>query len=83
MFFNDPAFQLYNIMFTALPVIVLGVFDQGLPRHTLQNMPAAFRRQKGTEFNGWVFFTVRSATRRFFFCFRFVLLLLKYVVQRM
>jgi len=43
--FNDPIYQLYNVIFTAIPVLVLGVFDQALSRQTLQDNPRTYGSQ--------------------------------------
>lgn len=58
-FYNDPILQLYNVMFTALPVMVVGIWDQMLPQKILQNNPAAFRAAKHKAFSvnvftGWI-----------------------------
>ena len=42
-FFNDAIYILYNVCFTALPILALAVFDQGgLSRATLENDPRAY-----------------------------------------
>jgi len=42
-FFNDAIYILYNVCFTALPILALAVFDQGgLSRSTLENDPRAY-----------------------------------------
>jgi len=38
-FFNDPILQLYNILFTAFPVLLVAVWDQPLPAQLLENSP--------------------------------------------
>lgn len=55
----DTPYQLYNIMYTALPIIVLALLDKSLPRHALQNTPEVFRESKGLYFRrktfyGWI-----------------------------
>jgi len=59
-YFNDPPYQLYNVMFTALPVMVVAVWDQHLPRETLENNPLAYKEAKGRVFTvrkfwSWIF----------------------------
>lgn len=59
-YFNDPIYQLYNIFYTSLPVMFLGVLDQPLDKRTLQNMPLAYTYQRRAIFTnaffwGWVF----------------------------
>jgi magnesium-transporting ATPase (P-type) len=41
-FFNDVAYQLYNVAFTAGPVMILAIFDQGLDRETLEDFPKSY-----------------------------------------
>ena len=50
-YFNDALYQITNTVFTAIPPIIMAVFDQSLPRYTLQNTPAAFREAKGRAFH--------------------------------
>ncbi len=71
-FFNDPIYQLYNVMFTALPVISLAVLDKPLPKNTCEDNPTAFREQKGVAFSGslfasWIFRSFWHAAIIFFF----------------
>ena len=56
-FFNDPIYQLYNVMFTALPIISVSVLDKALPRNTCEDNPAVFREEKRKAFNGCIFFS--------------------------
>jgi len=51
-FFNDPILQLYNVVYTALPVLVVAIFDQSLPRSVLENNPKAFGEARGSMFKG-------------------------------
>jgi len=56
-FFNDQVYQLYNVIFTAFPIISVAVLDKALPRNTLEDNPVAFREAKYKAFNGLVFFS--------------------------
>ncbi len=38
-FYNDPPYQLYNVMYTALPILVLSVLDQELKASVLEDYP--------------------------------------------
>ncbi|KAL8130275.1 hypothetical protein V2J09_019430 [Rumex salicifolius] len=72
--YNDWYLSLYNVTFTALPVIALGVFDQdvasklclkfpNLYQEGVQNLLFSWRKILGWSFNG-----ILSATTIFFFC---------------
>ncbi|KAE8732203.1 putative phospholipid-transporting ATPase 11 [Hibiscus syriacus] len=74
--YNDWFLSLYNIFFTSLPVIALGVFDQDvssrlclkfplLYQEGIQNVLFSWHRILAWSFNG-----VLSATIIFFFCIR-------------
>lgn len=54
-FFNDPIYQLYNVMYTALPVLFVAVFDKMLPQSTLSDHPEIYRRAKHGAFNPPIF----------------------------
>jgi len=54
-FFNDAPYQLYNVMYTALPVIAVAVLDRVLPQSLLENTPEAYAQQKGTAFTASIF----------------------------
>ncbi|OQS02099.1 phospholipid-transporting ATPase [Thraustotheca clavata] len=55
--YAEIAFQLYNMAFTSLPIIVLGVFDYDVPWHIGQQFPALYRvGLNGELFNTVVFF---------------------------
>lgn len=55
-FYNDPILQLYNIVFTALPIIVLAIWDQPLPAKLLENAPQIYRENRLTPpFTGHAF----------------------------
>jgi hypothetical protein len=41
--FNEPIYQFFNIMFTALPVLCLCTVDRVLDRNTLENNPEVYR----------------------------------------
>lgn len=56
-FFNDPPFIIYNVVFTALPVMSVAVLGKALNRSTLQNNPAAYKEQRGKAFDLKVFIT--------------------------
>ena len=56
-FFNDPPYQLYNVVFTALPVIIIAIFDKQLPRAVLQNNPIAYQEAKSKAFSPLIFST--------------------------
>lgn len=60
--FNDPIYLLFNIAFTALPIVIMAIFDQGgLTRDTLEDDPKAYLSiSNGFFFNdrrfiAWVF----------------------------
>ena len=56
-FFNDPLYTLYNVFFTASPILVVAVFDQVLHRETLENHPRVYMsRMYGGLFNREKFF---------------------------
>ena len=46
-FYNDPPFQLYNVIYTALPIMVVALLNKELPRNVLQNNPSLFREARG------------------------------------
>jgi len=59
-YYFDAIYQLYNVAYTALPIIIVALLDQPLPRDTLHNNPKAYHEQKykvfGTlRFFGWIF----------------------------
>eukprot|EP00466_Bigelowiella_natans_P013751 jgi/Bigna1/56260/estExt_Genewise1Plus.C_900001 len=56
--FNAWIFLFYNAVFTALPIIVVSVLDQGLPRAELENTPKAYRSMisRGQLFGARIFF---------------------------
>ena len=41
-FFSDPPYQLYNVMYTALPILVVAIFDKLLPSDFLQDNPSLY-----------------------------------------
>ena len=55
--FNDPPYQLYNIAFTAFPILGVAVFDQILPYNAAENNPLVFRAAKGKAFTATKFFS--------------------------
>ncbi len=42
-FFNDPLYQMYNVLFTAFPVLAVALYNQALPREVLENHVCAYR----------------------------------------
>jgi uncharacterized membrane protein YgcG len=54
-FFNDQLYQLFNILFTSMPVIIVAVLDQPLPKDVLENNPQVYKDGKGKSFNSRVF----------------------------
>ncbi|KAG6675536.1 hypothetical protein I3842_15G108300 [Carya illinoinensis] len=74
--YNDWYLSLYNVFFTSLPVIALGVFDQDVSSRLCLKFPLLY--QEGVQnvlfswsrILGWAFNGVLSATLIFFFCIR-------------
>ncbi|XP_031276824.1 putative phospholipid-transporting ATPase 9 [Pistacia vera] len=74
--YNDWFLSLYNVFFTSLPVIALGVFDQDVTARLCLRFPLLY--QEGiqnvlfswTRILGWAFNGVLSAIIIFFFCIR-------------
>ncbi|XWS60364.1 hypothetical protein CRYUN_Cryun07bG0029600 [Craigia yunnanensis] len=74
--YNDWFLTLYNIFFTSLPVIALGVFDQDVSSRLCLKFPLLY--QEGIQnvlfswlrIFAWAFNGVLSATIIFFFCIR-------------
>ncbi|KAJ4713310.1 Phospholipid-transporting ATPase [Melia azedarach] len=72
--YNDWFLSLYNVFFTSLPVIALGVFDQDVSSRFCLKFPLLY--QEGVQnvlfswyrILGWAFNGVLSATIIFFFC---------------
>ncbi|CAI8589548.1 unnamed protein product [Vicia faba] len=72
--YNDWFLSLYNVFFTSLPVIALGVFDQDVSARLCLKFPLLY--QEGVQnvlfswkrILGWTFNGVMSATIIFFFC---------------
>ncbi|KAG5149024.1 hypothetical protein JHK82_015905 [Glycine max] len=72
--YNDWYLSLYNVFFTSLPVIALGVFDQDVSARLCHKFPLLY--QEGVQnvlfswkrILGWAFNGVLSATIIFFFC---------------
>jgi len=44
--FNEPIYQFFNIMFTAMPILCLATFDRILDRDTLENNPEVYRAMR-------------------------------------
>ncbi|KAK6921091.1 hypothetical protein RJ641_014769, partial [Dillenia turbinata] len=74
--YNDWFSSLYNVFFTSLPAIALGVFDQDVSARLCLKFPLLY--QEGVQnilfswykILGWAFNGVLSATLIFFFCAR-------------
>ncbi|XP_020226579.1 putative phospholipid-transporting ATPase 9 [Cajanus cajan] len=74
--YNDWFLSLYNVFFTSLPVIALGVFDQDVSARLCLKFPLLY--QEGVQnvlfswkrILGWAFNGVLSATIIFFFCIK-------------
>ncbi|KAF5445365.1 hypothetical protein F2P56_034416 [Juglans regia] len=74
--YNDWYLSLYNVFFTSLPVIALGVFDQDVSARLCVKFPLLY--QEGVQnilfswlrILGWAFNGVLGATVIFFFCIR-------------
>lgn len=74
LLYNDWFLSLYNVMFTSLPVIALGVFDQDVSAFLCLKFPLLY--QEGVQnvlftwrrILGWMFNGVCSAFIIFFFC---------------
>ncbi|KAH7549287.1 hypothetical protein ACOSP7_025997 [Xanthoceras sorbifolium] len=74
--YNDWFLALYNVFFTSLPVIALGVFDQDVASRFCLKFPLLY--QEGIQnvlfswyrIVGWAFNGVATATIIFFFCIR-------------
>ncbi|KAF7806313.1 putative phospholipid-transporting ATPase 9 [Senna tora] len=72
--YNDWFLSLYNVFFTSLPVIALGVFDQDVSAKLCLKFPLLY--QEGVQnvlfswirILGWAFNGVLSATIIYFFC---------------
>ncbi|CAJ2642055.1 unnamed protein product [Trifolium pratense] len=72
--YNDWFLSLYNVFFTSLPVIALGVFDQDVSARLCLKFPLLY--QEGVQnvlfswkrILGWAFNGVMSAITVFFFC---------------
>ena len=65
-FYIDTLWQIYNVIFTALPVLFVAVLDKPLPRYTLQNSPVAYREARGRAFRArdfvnWIGRAVRDS----------------------
>ncbi|KAE9602245.1 hypothetical protein Lal_00049558 [Lupinus albus] len=74
--YNDWCMSLYNVFFTSLPVIALGVFDQDVSSKLCLKFPLLYQEgMKNVLFSwkrifGWAFNGVVSAAIIFFFCIR-------------
>ncbi|XP_059453929.1 putative phospholipid-transporting ATPase 9 [Corylus avellana] len=74
--YNDWYLSLYNVFFTSLPVIALGVFDQDVSARLCLKFPLLY--QEGVQnvlfswfrILGWAFNGALTATLIFFFCIR-------------
>jgi len=50
-FFADAPYQLYNVMYTALPILCVAILDKMLPAQFLQDNPRLYQLQKHTAFD--------------------------------
>ncbi|KAH7835282.1 hypothetical protein Vadar_024689 [Vaccinium darrowii] len=72
--YNDWYLALYNILFTSLPVVALGVFDQDVSAGLCHKFPLLYQQGvKNSLFSwrrilGWMFNGLCSAVIIFFFC---------------
>ncbi|TDH69717.1 hypothetical protein CCR75_008340 [Bremia lactucae] len=56
-FYGELAFQLYNVLYTAMPIIVLGVFDYDVPFEVSKHFPELYLVGPRMElFNNYTFF---------------------------
>ncbi len=55
-FFNDPIYEVYNVIFTSMPIIFTAVLDQTLPRKILENAPLCYSFAKNKAFTSSIFF---------------------------
>ena len=52
--YSDVYMTLFNVFFTALTPIVIGVFDRDVDRHVASKYPALYKQgQKNVYFNVW------------------------------
>ena len=73
-FIDDPIYELYNVVYTALPVLALSILDQPLPADTLQNNPLVYKLSKkngfrASTFFGWIGRSFVHAIVIFFICY--------------
>ncbi|KAF7124136.1 hypothetical protein RHSIM_Rhsim12G0080300 [Rhododendron simsii] len=74
--YNDWFLSLYNVLFTSLPVVALGVFDQDVSARLCLKFPLLYQQGvKNVLFSwrrilGWMFNGLCSAVIIFFFCTR-------------
>ena len=54
-FFADAPYQLYNVVYTALPILFVAVFDKLLPAQFLQDNPRLYQLQKHSAFDPMIF----------------------------
>ncbi|KAK3141026.1 hypothetical protein QOZ80_5AG0409070 [Eleusine coracana subsp. coracana] len=72
-FYNDWAMALYNVLFTSLPVIAMGVFDQDVPARFCLKYPMLYQEGpqnllfRWSRILGWMLYGVASAVIIFFF----------------
>ena len=68
VFILDWAFQLHNVAYTALPIIVFAIFDFDLRQDTLQRHPHIYplTRYSGDHLSFWRAFVVRHPSSLFF-----------------
>eukprot|EP01017_Pseudomicrothorax_dubius_P030855 TRINITY_DN387_c0_g1_i14.p1 TRINITY_DN387_c0_g1~~TRINITY_DN387_c0_g1_i14.p1 ORF type:complete len:525 (+),score=144.03 TRINITY_DN387_c0_g1_i14:3-1577(+) len=75
MIYEPFIFQLFNIFFASLPIVIYAVFDEELPDKTLVENPSYYKQgMKDVLFNqkrywGWVLYGFLQASAICFFCF--------------
>eukprot|EP00246_Nothoceros_aenigmaticus_P016000 TRINITY_DN698_c0_g1_i1.p1 TRINITY_DN698_c0_g1~~TRINITY_DN698_c0_g1_i1.p1 ORF type:complete len:385 (-),score=68.33 TRINITY_DN698_c0_g1_i1:961-2088(-) len=77
--YNDWFMALFNVIFTSLPVIALGVFEQDISSKVCMQFPAIYQQGPMNMFFswplilGWMFYGVYSSLIIFFFYYRMFL----------
>ena len=68
-FFDDPIYQVYNLIFTAFPIMIIGIFERSLSRTTLENKSATtlYNTHKYTIFHDykWYSWIIRAIIHSF------------------
>jgi magnesium-transporting ATPase (P-type) len=73
-FFDDPPYQLYNVMYTALPILFVAVLDKTLPMRDVQNNPLLYKQAKNAAFTrplffSWIFRSMLHTCVFWFICY--------------